>query len=178
MNGLKIVYRVPMRNWNVVLLFFRFFLLVFIACLWGIETYTNRQELFSFLLVYRVPMRNWNSLLIVIFEVRELSLSRAYEELKRSRIRWLWLVWAKFIACLWGIETRYGYFYWATKCRVYRVPMRNWNYILFLDNYLLCLRFIACLWGIETISTFHRFTYDNKFIACLWGIETEYHIYQ
>ena len=100
------VYRVPMRNWNwFFIFFFSFFAILFIACLWGIETnklkggpgyymclsraYEELKQVNVFfyesfwICVYRVPMRNWN----IIGD----NISNAPAGM--------------FIACLWGIET-------------------------------------------------------------------------
>ena len=55
------VYRVPMRNWNI-LPFITYFetYFAFIAYLWGIETCWTTCDIRSISDVYRVPMRNWN----------------------------------------------------------------------------------------------------------------------
>ena len=83
------VYRVPMRNWNMFAsTFISIMLILFIACLWGIET----VEVIYF------PYFNIDclsrayeelKLLIILFETFTIRrLSRAYEELKQ-RIDWL-----------------------------------------------------------------------------------------
>ena len=81
------------------------------------------------------------------------GLSRAYEELKLFKVQKQW-----------------------NSSFVYRVPMRNWNRLIFLYDYNR-KRFIACLWGIETGRI--PFVHFSKFmfIACLWGIETLYYKY-
>ena len=124
---ISIVYRVPMRNWNNDFSISEPSKITFIACLWGIETASDKaivacllglsrayEELklwSSFICiivsssVYRVPMRNWNVFWLVSFSTPLVL----------------------FIACLWGIET--------CKSTTEAMP---------------AVVFIACLWGIET----------------------------
>ena len=102
-NSLSRTYE-ELKHPNNGLIYCRFF--EFIAYLWGIETKCVALYQFEFFLVYRVPMRNWNqdfltnnNLLIPVYRVpmrnwntngkkiitlHYQSLSRTYEELKRS----------------------------------------------------------------------------------------------
>ena len=125
---LFIVYRVPMRNWNMRRM---------VKCLSGnpslSRTYEELKQHIHYpnislsYFVYRVPMRNWNVnhqyWMVVLFN----GLSRTYEELKHKKASWFFWSRKEFIAYLWGIETG---------LETDSISFYSW--------------FIAYLWGIET----------------------------
>ena len=80
-------------------------------------------------------------------------------------------VW-KFLAYLWGIETRQAPYRGSGKRLVFSVPMRNWNAST-SRNSKHEFRFWTYLWAIETNKCKGIYHTNKWFLAYLWGIETE-----
>ena len=100
-----------------------------------------------------------------------------------------------FLYYLWGIETRLFLYYYLSRCCLFILPMRNWNYLqlcwyfgklrLFIlpmrnwnlsrgkDGIIVWSYFLYYLWGIETnLQNVIYFMFVSFFLYYLWGIET------
>ena len=121
-----LAFRLPMRNWNVSLVFPPFQLGWLSDYLWGIETrFGCHWDRIKFL-AFRLPMRNWNLDLWRRYIQKVYRFQTTYEELKLELYEQL-----------------------ESTNQAFRLPMRNWNSStekmsfrkLTLSDYL---------WGIET----------------------------
>ena len=142
----------------------------FEAYLWGIETILQLCAR-GCTIVWSLPMRNWNWPRAWNRRRRRQSLKPTYEELKQGREDnnrcWRW----GFEAYLWGIETSLDDQILHTWCRVWSLPMRNWNYRA-TRPLQIQYTFEAYLWGIETTEGMPEVYPTIEFEAYLWGIET------
>ena len=99
-----IVFSVPMRNWNVIFSFFGFV----------------PSGVFS------VPMRNWNLLRLLVAGWQQYCFQRTYEELKLQPAEAWWCSDSGFQRTYEELKRRYAVVS-CVGCRVFSVPMRNWN---------------------------------------------------
>ena len=126
-DPISLVYRVPMRNWNIKPSPVYFYLsnrlsrayeelkrynnLIFNVKIRSLsrayEELKRRINLIDSTTLLRLSRayEELKPLLLWFISRINLSLSRAYEELKQDHNFWYWSVWCVFIACLWGIET-------------------------------------------------------------------------
>ena len=166
------VFSVPMRNWNSVFPDLPPKAELFLAYLWGIETWFGRQVQRVWHQVFSVPMRNWNFCSrspnvrpLCVFSVPMRNWNLLSTDVIFSRFA--------FLAYLWGIETPSWQPQMPEQCIVFSVPMRNWN-VITLGKYILWGGlFLAYLWGIETAEKIdYGRGLNSWFLAYLWGIET------
>ena len=125
--------------------------------------------------VRSLPMRNWNNEKINSFWA---SVWRFVAYLwgieTRSEVRCSHRHKRGFVAYLWGIETilLWPKNPWGSPVR--SLPMRNWNRS---DSSIraIAAEFVAYLWGIETIEPGIWNEKRVGFVAYLWGIETQWY---
>ena len=169
----SIVFRLPMRNWNSIYIFFPYFLyrvfrlpmrnwnLLKPACcmgfgapfldyLWGIETRIFWWWKSKTVCVFRLPMRNWN-----------MKCTRKVCQMKLV-FRLPMRNWNKF---QWRVN--------QICSDVFRLPMRNWNPLQQTKKSIRTL-FLDYLWGIETQEALMFDGEVLEFLDYLWGIETIY----
>ena len=148
-KGYKPVFTVPMRNWNLPNFIFFFFLRF----------------------VFTVPMRNWNSIVGLGIKLQPKGFYSTYEELKLNINIHYSDFFARFLQYLWGIETFFYSYSAIPYLQVFTVPMRNWNYIMYLACFYWYYVFTVPM---RNWNRGHRgsISQRGRFLQYLWGIET------
>ena len=150
MDAKLLVFRLPMRNWNMIMLY---------------------PLLRPWDMVFRLPMRNWNNHI----SLGGRSWSMVFRlPMRNWNISWYpaWWWGGGFLDYLWGIETRTGMRFRAWFIQVFRLPMRNWNLYSGDESSNTPSAFLDYLWGIETLLLLFLYLTHIKFLDYLWGIET------